>query len=202
MPRLFTALEIPARDAHASLADARAARRRKVGRAGEHAHHAALCRRHRRSHGRRVCRVARGYPLPSRSRSHPGRRALSEGATRACCGRAWRQASRWRRCTAPTSAQRAPPGWRPTRATSRRMSRWRACAAPGNWPSPGFCRSTAICACSRSPPTLRAAVGAPGLRRSAVRDRGGLSVRGRGYGRSSGRMGSLNSGSGDRDLLS
>jgi 2'-5' RNA ligase len=44
----------------------------------------------------------------------------SGDATRACCGRAWRQASRWKRCIAPTSVRRAPPGWSPTRATSSR----------------------------------------------------------------------------------
>ena len=52
MPRLFTALEIPRGDAHASVAAARSARRREMDRAREHAHHAALRGRHRRSHGR------------------------------------------------------------------------------------------------------------------------------------------------------
>ena len=107
-------------DAHASVAAACSAQRREMDRARGHAHHAALRRRHRRSHGRRVREPAGGDPCRAVPGHHPGRRQLRRTrAARAVGGRGGRRAAGGAvpRQRAGGACRRAS---RPTRATSSR----------------------------------------------------------------------------------
>ena len=174
----------PASRPDAAFAHAGAAARRQLDRRREHAHHSALCRRHRRAHGRRSGRSAGRHaraPFPVsivRRGRFGGRdpRVLWAGVDAEPELEALYRANE--RAARAAGLEPDPRGFKP-HVTLARMR--------GVRPSSGGAVSGGVWRSARGAVhghALRAAVGAAGIGRAAIWHRGRVSVPGCGCGRS------------------